>query len=90
MDGKVSLTENPFHKLFQKKFDERSTQTNDGIPYEFMLLDIMEQKSQSTELQSSLKNSEFSRLSPSAMLEHYIEVCARSNSFSDKTSQYKS
>lgn len=88
MEGKISLTQNPFHKSFQKKSDERSTQTNDGIPYEFMLLDMMEQKTQYAEQQNSVKNSEFSRLSPSAMLEHYIEICARSNSFSDKTSNY--
>ena len=86
LEKNLSLIKNNISDLSEKKtMEDMGTQTCDNVPYEYLLLDLLDKKFQAMDSQSN-QNSE-SRLSPSAMLERYIEVCARTNSFSEKTSK---
>lgn len=70
-----------------KKLEEAGTQTFDLLPYEYLLLGIFDQKNQMDTIQKrAYKDVEF-RLSPTAMLDRYVEACTRATNFSgDKTS----
>lgn len=57
-----------------------ATQTSDLIPYEHLLLGLLEQRSYE---QQTSKQSADSRLSPSSMLDRYIEACSRISSSSE-------
>ncbi|XP_008215253.1 hamartin isoform X2 [Nasonia vitripennis] len=59
---------------------ERSTQTCGLLPYECFFLDILDQRA-SNEAQANVPES--ARLSPSAMLERYIEVCSRNTGYGE-------
>lgn len=69
-----------------KKLEEAGTQTFDLLPYEYLLLGIFDQKNQMNTIQKRAhKDAEF-RLSPTAMLDRYVEACTRATNFSgDKT-----
>lgn len=61
-----------------KHTESISTQTQDLVPYEHLLMGVLDQRSQDQH-QTSRQNSD-SRLSPSSMVDRYIEACARVNS----------
>lgn len=82
--------------------EDSSTQTSGLLPYENLLLDVLDQRLQPGESGASSTMAigppgsihhpaaELSRLSPSAMLERYIEVCARANCHTDaRFSEYR-
>ncbi|KAK0180659.1 hypothetical protein PV327_003022 [Microctonus hyperodae] len=70
------ITENITNINEVKSFGEVSTQTINLVPYEHLLTGILEQRS--IEQQKQNENSD-STLSPSSMLDRYIEACARVN-----------
>ncbi|KAK0177253.1 hypothetical protein PV328_001325 [Microctonus aethiopoides] len=74
------ITENITDVNEAKSFGEVSTQTTDLVPYEHLLTGILEQRC--IEQQKQHENSD-STLSPSSMLDRYIEACARVNSTSN-------
>ncbi|XP_043514141.1 hamartin isoform X1 [Frieseomelitta varia] len=61
-------------KIRMKKLEDTGTQTFDLLPYEDLLLGILEQKTQINLQKRSLQDTEF-RLSPTAMLDRYVEAC---------------
>lgn len=66
---------------FMKKLEEIGTQTNSIYRYECLLLGILDQKEQISEQKTIQHNSE-SRVSPTSMLDRYVDICARASSFS--------
>lgn len=64
-----------------KKLEEIGTQTNSVYPYDCLLLGILDQKEQLSEQKTVQHNSE-SRVSPTSMLDRYVDICARTSSFS--------
>lgn len=70
-----------------KKLEETGTQTFDLLPYEYLLLGILDQKTQMNIQKRMQQDTEF-KVSPTAMLDRYVEACTRaSNNYSgDKTS----
>ncbi|XP_026666826.1 hamartin isoform X2 [Ceratina calcarata] len=64
-----------------KKSEEAGTQTFDLLPYERLFLGICEQKSQMNSQKSSLQGTDF-RLSPTGMLDRYVQVCTRARTSS--------
>ncbi|KAK9300882.1 hypothetical protein QLX08_006587 [Tetragonisca angustula] len=58
----------------QRQIKDTGTQTFDLLPYEDLLLGILEQKTQINLQKRSLQDTEF-RLSPTAMLDRYVEAC---------------
>ncbi|XP_063984171.1 hamartin [Diachasmimorpha longicaudata] len=82
MDSQKKLStamENFRSILGAKSNEEVGTQTSDLIPYEHLLFGLLEMRHQ--ELQVSRQSTE-SRLSPSSMLDRYIEACSRISSSS--------
>ena len=77
IEERVDCTEENASRL--KKTEEIGTQTSDLVPYEHLLKDILNQRNQEA------NNSE-SRLSPTTILDRYVETCARTSSFSDNRS----
>ncbi|XP_034946883.1 hamartin [Chelonus insularis] len=71
-----------------KPSNEVCTQTTDLIPYEHLLNEVLEPK---TKEQQITKINSDSRLSPTLMLDRYIEACARvsSNDSSEKKMKFK-
>lgn len=67
---------------FMKKLEEIGTQTNSIYPYECFLLGILDQKEQTSE-QKANQHSSDSRISPTSMLDRYVDICARASSFSN-------
>ncbi|XP_012138011.1 tuberous sclerosis 1 protein hamartin [Megachile rotundata] len=68
-----------------KKLEEAGTQTFDLLPYEYLLLGILDQKTRMN-VQNNVQKDTKSRLSPTTMLDQYVEACTRINNFSgDKT-----
>ena len=61
-----------------KKTEEIGTQTSDLVPYDYLLKDILNQRNQ------EVADTE-SRLSPTTILDRYVETCARTSSFSDQS-----
>ncbi|XP_008556142.1 hamartin [Microplitis demolitor] len=79
----------PDHKVRRSKScsdlkykKETGVQTDDLFPYEYLLHGIVDQRS--TEQQTSRNNNTDSRLSPTLMLDRYIENCASVLSIKDK------
>ncbi|XP_046815963.1 hamartin [Vespa crabro] len=66
---------------YMKKLEEIGTQTNSVYRYECLLLGILDQKEQMSEQKTIQHNSE-SRVSPTSMLDRYVDICARASSFS--------
>ncbi|KZC04801.1 PREDICTED: hamartin [Dufourea novaeangliae] len=64
-----------------KIVEETGTQTFELLPYEYLLLGILDQKSQMNVPKRDQPNTEF-RLSPTAMLDRYVEACTRASNFS--------
>ncbi|CAK9803346.1 TSC1 [Anthophora plagiata] len=64
-----------------KKLEETGTQTFDLLPYEYLLLGILDQKIQMKIQKRTQQDTEF-RLSPTAMLDRYVEACTRASNFS--------
>lgn len=56
-----------------KRTEETGTQTCEVIPYEHLLVGILSQRGS----EHHLKQNSDSRLSPSSMLDRYVEACAR-------------
>lgn len=65
--------------------EEASTQTQDLVPYEHLLLGVVSSGIQGPD-QPSKSNSN-SRLSPNFMMERYIQACARINHYGDYSKQ---
>lgn len=72
-------------KIRRKKLEDTGTQTFDLLPYEDLLLGILEQKTQINLQKRSLQDTEF-RLSPTAMLDRYVEACTHGNNYLYKMS----
>lgn len=69
-----------------KKLQETGTQTFELLPYEYLLLGILDQKTRMN-VQNHVQKDTKSRLSPTTMLDRYVEACTRISNFSgDKTS----
>nr|XP_031840496.1 hamartin [Nomia melanderi]XP_031840497.1 hamartin [Nomia melanderi] len=64
-----------------KSMEETGTQTFELLPYEYLLLGILDQKNQMNVQKRDQQNTEF-RLSPTAMLDRYVEACMRASNFS--------
>ncbi|XP_068982212.1 hamartin isoform X4 [Bombus flavifrons] len=64
-----------------KKLEDTATQTSDLLPYEDLLLGILEQKTQMNLQKRSVQDTEF-RLSPTAMLDRYVETCTHGSNYS--------
>nr|XP_034183877.1 hamartin isoform X1 [Osmia lignaria]XP_034183886.1 hamartin isoform X1 [Osmia lignaria]XP_034183894.1 hamartin isoform X1 [Osmia lignaria]XP_034183904.1 hamartin isoform X1 [Osmia lignaria] len=68
-----------------KKLQETGTQTFELLPYEYLLLGILDQKTRMN-VQNHIQKDTKSRLSPTTMLDRYVEACTRISNFSgDKT-----
>ncbi|XP_043492951.1 hamartin isoform X2 [Polistes fuscatus] len=67
---------------FIKKLEESGTQTNSLYQYEYLLLGILDQKEQTSEQKTIQHNSEL-RVSPTTMLDRYVDICARASGFSN-------
>ncbi|XP_011314218.1 hamartin [Fopius arisanus] len=80
---KLSTLMDNFRSIVGAKCSEEvGTQTSDLIPYEHLLVGLLEQRHHE---QQASKQSAESRLSPSSMLDRYIEACSRiSSSTGDK------
>ncbi|XP_076285859.1 tuberous sclerosis 1 protein hamartin isoform X2 [Lasioglossum baleicum] len=65
-----------------KRMEETGTQTQfDVLPYEYLLLGILDEKNQMNIQKRNQQNTE-NRLSPTAMLDRYVEACTRANNIS--------
>ncbi|CAL7939958.1 unnamed protein product [Xylocopa violacea] len=74
----------PVKVAVAKQLEETGTQTFDLLPYEYLLLGILDQKTQMYLQKRSLRDNEF-RLSPTEMLDRYVEACTRAgNNSGDK------
>lgn len=72
-----------------KKLEETGTQTFDLLPYEYLLLGILDQKNEMNLQKHSSQDTEL-RLSPTAMLDRYVEACTHSgNYYNDKMKNIK-
>lgn len=80
-DIKVQNREVDGVKTGIKRSEEVGTQTFDLLPYERLLLGICEQKSQMNSQKGSLHGTS-SRLSPTGMLDRYVQACTRARTTS--------
>ena len=62
-----------------KQTEEIGTQTYEVIPYEHLFVGILSQRS----IEHPVRQNSESRLSPSSMLDRYVEACARLSSSSN-------
>ncbi|OAD53452.1 Hamartin [Eufriesea mexicana] len=67
----------PLKIIGTKKLEETGTQTFNLLPYEYLLLGILDQKSQMNMQRRSVQDTEF-RVSPTTMLDQYVEACTHS------------
>lgn len=72
-----------------KTLEETGTQTPHSLPYEYLLLGILDQKNQMNMTRKCTQQDAEFRLSPTAMLNRYVEACTRATIVSvDKMSWY--
>lgn len=71
-----------------KKLEETGTQTFDLLPYEYLLLGILDQKNEMNLQKHSSQDTELG-LSPTAMLDRYVEACTHSGTNAIKQKQRK-
>nr|XP_033340939.1 hamartin [Megalopta genalis] len=64
-----------------KTMEDTGTQTFDLLPYEYLLSGILDQKNQMNIQKRNQQNTE-NRLSPTAMLDRYVEACTRASNIS--------
>ncbi|XP_043248738.1 hamartin [Colletes gigas] len=64
-----------------KRLEEIGTQTSDLLPYEYLLLGILDQTNQMN-VQKRVQQDAEVRLSPTAMLDRYVEACTRASNVS--------
>lgn len=65
------------------KTEDNSTQTASLFPYEQVLVDILDHRNHTYDI-----NNTDNRQSPNSMLDSYIDICARSNSVGEKSSEF--
>lgn len=83
---KINCKTDQLKVIGRKKLEEIGTQTSDLLPYEYLLVGILDQKNQMNVQKYVQQNAEF-RLSPTAMLDRYVEACTRASNVSgDKMS----
>ncbi|XP_053994327.1 hamartin [Hylaeus volcanicus] len=75
----VDKTTNELKEIGRKRLEEIGTQTSDNLPYEYLLLGILDQKNQMNVQKRVQQDAEY-RLSPTAMLDRYVEACTRTSS----------
>ncbi|XP_015607620.1 hamartin [Cephus cinctus] len=71
-----------------KRTEEAGTQTCDLLPYEHLFVGIFSQRTYRTEHQTP-RQSSYSRLSPSSMVDRYVEMCSRAGGFSSESNKSK-
>ncbi|XP_066601803.1 hamartin [Prorops nasuta] len=71
-----------------KELEESGTQTCDLFPYEHLLLGVLDQKIQ-TSAQQSFQQKPSLKLSPTKMLDQYINACSRASIFSIDNNKIK-
>ncbi|XP_012279435.1 hamartin [Orussus abietinus] len=77
VENKMESVEEGVGSLAEAKcMEEAATQTCETVPYEHLLLGLFTHRNQNSE-HPSRQNSSDSRLSPSSMLDRYVEACAR-------------